>query len=187
MQRDCHFSGGAPQDGWQKRKGCDGWWNKLCQCRGHSSYAATTDDRRTRGTRSPPMQCWSLNQECVCMEETLPVNIAEGGGRTGLHAAGVSDTDAASPRFEHFTGKVFSIHSSPGATMQGLCALRGYTVFAVKRMDECLPDSSHKAYGREKLVTTRTRGRRTHPVACTRVGGSCGKATWTMMHHWKTT
>ena len=97
----------------------------------------------------------------------MPVNIAEGGGRTGLHAAGVSGTDAASPRFEHFTGKVFSIHSSPGATMQGLCALRGYTVFAVKRMDECLPDSSHKAYGREKLVTTRTRGRRTHPVgAC---------------------
>ena len=101
------------------------------------------------------------------MEETLPVNIAEGGGRTGLHAAGVSDTDAASPCFEHFTGKVVSIHSSPGATMQGLCALRGYTVFAVKSMDECLPDSSHKAYGREKLVTTRARGRRTHPVgAC---------------------
>ena len=64
------------------------------------------------------------------MEEILPVNIAEGGGRKGLHAAGVCDTHAASSCFEDFTGKIFSIHSSRATTMQGVCARRAHAVFA---------------------------------------------------------
>ena len=59
------------------------------------------------------------------MEEILPVNIAEGAGAKTFMQQESNDAHAASFRFELFTGKIFSIHSSPGTTMQGLRARRG--------------------------------------------------------------
>ena len=53
-----------------------------------------------------------------------------GGGCKGLHAARARAASTGSFCFEHFTGKVFSIHSSPQATMQALYELRGHGVFA---------------------------------------------------------
>ena len=54
------------------------------------------------------------------MEEILPVNIAEGARATTFMQQEPNDVHVASFRFELFTGKIFSIHSTRGTTMQGL-------------------------------------------------------------------
>ena len=53
-----------------------------------------------------------------------------------------------------------------------VCAPGERMLFSHQRVDECLPKRPRKAWGREKLATRCTRGRRTPAVACTTSSGA---------------
>ena len=53
-----------------------------------------------------------------------------------------------------------------------VCVPGARMLFSHQRMGECLPKRPHKAWGREKLATRCTRGRRTPAVACTTSSGA---------------